>query len=57
MLALPADPSRLGQRLFHDRRGIHEHFNIRTAPGRKIARHGLELALDDAVIVEPLGVD
>src|SRR5690606_13313528 len=51
MLALPAQPSRFRQRLFHQRGGIDKHFDIGAGAPRQEARQLLELALDDVVIV------
>ena len=37
MLALPADPGRLGERFFQDRRGVDEDLEL-AAPGSSINR-------------------
>ena len=57
VLALPAEPGGLGERLFHDRRGVDEHFDVAAAPGGDLAGQFLELALDDVVIVAVLRID
>ena len=57
MLALPADPRGLSQRLLHHRRRVDEDLHARTAAGRKIAGDSFELALDDIVVIEALRVD
>ena len=57
VLALPADPSRLGQRLFHQRGGIDEHLDLGPGAPRQQARQLLELALDQLVIVAVAGID
>ena len=58
MLALPADPGRFTERLFHHRSRIDE--NLELAFGRTFdepARQGLERLLHDIVIIAPLGID
>ena len=57
MLALPADAGRLGERLFHHRRGVDEHLEL----GRRLlddeARQRLQRLLDRLVIVAALRID
>ena len=57
VLALPAEPRRLRQRLLHHRRGVDEHFDVgagaRDEPGGEL----FEPALDDVVIIAMAGVD
>ena len=63
VLALPAEPRRLRQRLLHDRRGVDEHLHLAAhlaaiAPSpREPAGQLLELALDHVVVVAVAGVD
>ena len=56
VLALPADPRRLGERLFHHRRGVDEHLQLRwrgidDEPGERLQR-----LLDRLVIIAALGI-
>ena len=57
VLALPAEAGLLRQRLFHYRRGVHEHFHIRPEAGDDELREMLQLALQDVVVVPVAGVD
>ena len=57
VLALPADPGGLGERLFHHRGGIDEDFDLQAGLATEPAGEGLELAFDDAVIVAALRVN
>ena len=51
VLALPAEPGRLRQRLLHHRRGIDEHLELATALRHQPAGERLQRLLDDVVIV------
>ena len=53
VFALPAEAGFRGERLFHQRRGIHEHFDLRPALLRQPLRQLLQLALDHIVIIAP----
>ena len=53
VLALPADAGALRQRLFHQRRGIDEHFDVSATLAREPLRELLQFAFDDIVIVAP----
>ena len=57
VLALPADPRRLGQRLLHQGRGVHEHLHLAVELGRHPAAELLQAALDQLVVVIALGID
>jgi hypothetical protein len=57
MLALPAQPGALGQRLFHHRRGIHEHLDRGPEPPGDELRQVLELALEHVVVVAVPRID
>ncbi len=56
VLALPAESGGLGQGLLHHRGGIAEDLHPHVAPGREEAAEFLQLALQDFVIIPPLGV-
>ena len=51
MLALPAEPGRLRQRLLHDGSGIDEDLDVGAAARGEQTGDALQLALDDVVIV------
>ena len=57
VLALPAEPGRLGQRLLHHRRGVDE--DLERLAGRPVqpAPQRLQPLLENVVIVVPLRVD
>ena len=58
VLALPADPRRLAQRLFHDRCGIDEDLHARARHfGHQPPRQRLERALHNIVVIGALGID
>ena len=57
VLALPAEPRRLGQRLFHDRRGIDENLRFAAQPADDELRQMLQFSLDHIMIVAIPGVD
>ena len=57
MLALPADPRRLGQRLLHHRGGIDEDLHPAVEVLRHPARQRLETLLDGVVVVAVAGID
>ena len=57
MLALPADPRRLGQRFFHHRRGIDEHLHRISALLDQPARQAFERRFHDIVIIPAAGID
>ena len=56
VLALPAQPGFLRQRLFHYRGGVHEHFDLDAMLFKNIAGHRREFFLDQIVIVIALGI-
>ena len=56
VLALPANPRRLRQRLFHDRRGVDEDLQLRWRLGDDEPRQRLQRLLDRLVIVAALGI-
>ena len=56
MLALPAEASRLAERLFHQWRGVDEHLDVGAAFASQQAGHALEPGFHDVVIVAALGV-
>src|SRR6185437_4977308 len=57
VLALPAEPGRFGERLFHDRRGVDENLEL-TRPARiDPARELLQALLDEVVIVAMARID
>src|SRR5690606_27834423 len=51
VLALPAEPSRCRQRLFHHRGGVHEHLDVYACARGKSRGDLLETPLDQVVIV------
>ena len=58
MLSLPSQASRLAERFFHNRRGVHEHFDFATRqPINEPASQALKALLYDFVVVAVLGVD
>src|SRR5205085_11789128 len=57
VLALPPDARRLGERLFHHRCGIDEHFQLAAGALDQPARERLQRLLDRLVIVTALGID
>ena len=57
VLALPADAGRLGERLFHHRRGVDEHLELARRPLDDEPRERLQRLLDRLVIVAALGID
>ena len=58
MLSLPSQARRLAERLFHDRRGVHEHFDFATRqPINEPASQALKALLYDFVVVAVLRVD
>ena len=58
VLALPAEPRRCRQRLFHHRRGINEHLDFGPRCfGDQPARHPLQRPFDDVMIVAALRID
>jgi len=57
VLALPAQPGLLGQRLFHHRRGIDKDFHFGLKGLEDIAGQRLELFLHHIVIVIAQGID
>ena len=57
MLALPAEPGRLRQRLLHDGRGIDEDLDVGAAARCEQPGDALQLALDDVVIVAPSRIE
>ena len=56
VLALPAQPRRLAQRLFHQRRRVDEDLDVGAAGAGKAAGDALEAGADDVVIVLALGI-
>ena len=58
VLALPTKTGGLGQRLFHDRRGIDEDFDVAPADVRddELGQR-LERAFDDVVVIPVAGID
>ena len=57
MLALPAEPRRLRQRLLHDRGGVDKDLHLASASPRQPAGKVLELAFDDVMVVAVARVD
>jgi hypothetical protein len=57
VLALPAEPGRLGQRLFHHRSRIDEHLHVAAGARNDLAGDFLEPALHDVVIVSVARID
>ena len=57
VLALPAQPRRLRQRLFHHGCGIDKHLYIAARCGDQPARQCFQPLLDQVVIVVALGID
>src|SRR5690606_38109995 len=57
MLALPAEPRLLRERLFHDRRGVDEDLEFARERGRDPAAERLEALLDEVVIVAAARID
>ena len=57
MLALPADPRRLRQRLLHHRRGVDEDLDLRPGLRHQPAPEPLQPLLDQVVIVAPPRID
>ena len=57
VFALPAKSRHLSQRLFHNRRGIHEHFDADLCGVGQPAGEPLERAFYDIMIVAPLRID
>ena len=57
VLALPAYPRRLRERLFHHRRRIDEHLQLRRRRRYDEAREGLQRLFDRLVIVAALRID
>ena len=57
VLALPAQPRRLRQRLFHHGGGIDKHLYLAAGCGDQPARQRLQPLLDQIVIVVALGID
>ena len=57
VLALPADARRLGQRLFHHRRGIDEHLQLAAGLRDQPSRERFQRLLDRLVIIAALGID
>ncbi len=51
VLALPAQPGRGGQRLFHHRRGVDEKLHVAASRARSIQRANLQPRLDHVVII------
>ena len=56
VLALPADPGLLGQRLLQDRRRVDEHLDRGAEPAVHPAGQLLETALDQVVVIAMAGV-
>ncbi len=57
MLALPAQPGQLPQRLFHQRRGVDEDLDVAAGFRRHPPGQQFQLALDDFVIIVATGID
>ena len=59
LVCLPCQPKtrRLGQRLFHDRRGIDKHFQFDRRAIDDEPRQRLERLLDRLMIIAALGID
>ena len=57
VLALPPKPRHLRQRLFHNGRGIHEHFDADLCRMGQPTGEPLERAFDDIMIVASLRID
>ena len=57
VLALPAQPRRLRQRLFHHGGGIDEHLDLAAGRRDQPARQRLQPLLDQVVIVVALRID
>ena len=57
VLALPADPGALGERLLEHRRGVDEHLDLGAERGVQPGRQLLETPFDQVVVVAMPGVD
>src|SRR3546814_7293486 len=57
VLALPAEPGRRRQRLFHHRRGVHEDLHVLACARGEPRGDLLETALDQVVVVAVARID